>query len=313
MDEGATAKPGAGSVSAAGPAAAAPDPAPAPGLRLPRVSVVIPALNEAANLPQVLPRIPGWVHEVLLVDGQSVDGTVQVARRLFPNIRVATQQGRGKGAALRTGFAAATGDIIVTLDADGSTDPAEIPAFLGALLAGADFAKGSRFLQGGGTADMPFYRSWGNRLFVMLVRLLFGGQYSDLCYGYNAFWRRVLPRLALDGDGFEIETMMNVRALRARLNISEVPSFEARRLHGMSNLRTLPDGWRVLQTIGREWWAEARSEAHRARQALWPAGKRDRWSDGKGGDGLASHAARPRRGGDEGTPDRPATGTSLAA
>src|SRR5438874_3464109 len=115
------------------------------------VSVVIPALNEADCLPHVLPRLPAWVDEVLLVDGQSTDGTVDIARRLRPDVRIVAQQGRGKGAALRTGLMQATGDIIVTLDADGSTDPSEIPAFVGALLAGADFAKGSRFLQGAGS------------------------------------------------------------------------------------------------------------------------------------------------------------------
>jgi glycosyltransferase involved in cell wall biosynthesis len=191
---------------------------------------------------------------VLLVDGHSTDETVAVARQLWPEIRVITQEGRGKGAALRSGFAAATGDIIVMLDADGSTDPSEIPAFVGTLLAGADFAKGSRFLQGGGTADMPFYRKWGNWGFVLSVRLLFGGSYSDLCYGYNAFWKRVLPQLQLDGDGFEIETMMNVRALRNGLKIAEVPSFEALRVYGSGRLRTIPDGWRVLKTIIREWF-----------------------------------------------------------
>ena len=223
-------------------------------IRQPTVSVVIPALNEAENLPHVLPRIPRWVAEVLLVDGHSTDETVAVARQLWPEIRVITQEGQGKGAALRSGFAAATGDIIVMLDADGSTDPAEIPAFVGTLLAGADFAKGSRFLQGGGTADMPFYRKLGNWGFVLSVRLLFGGSYSDLCYGYNAFWKRVLPQLQLDGDGFEIETMMNVRALRNGLKIAEVPGFETLRVYGTGHLRTIPDGWRVLKTIIREWF-----------------------------------------------------------
>src|SRR5439155_542168 len=82
--------------------------------------------------------------------------------------------------------------------------------------------------------------------FVLLVRLLFGGRFSDLCYGYMAFWKRVLPSLDLDSNGFEIETQLSIQALRAGLKIVEVPSFEHRRIHGKSNLRTLPDGWRVL-------------------------------------------------------------------
>jgi glycosyltransferase involved in cell wall biosynthesis len=213
---------------------------------------VIPALNEAENLPYVLPLIPSWVDEVLLVDGNSTDGTVEVALDLLPNIRIVYQEGRGKGAALRSGFAAATGDIIIMMDADGSTDPAEIPLFCAALLRGADFVKGSRFLQGAGTADMELHRMLGNLIFVASVRLLFGGNFSDLCYGYNAFWRRVLSSLDLDGDGFEIETMMNVRALRAGLKVAEVPSYEYKRRHGCSRLRAIPDGWRVLKTIFKE-------------------------------------------------------------
>jgi glycosyltransferase involved in cell wall biosynthesis len=216
------------------------------------ISVVIPALNEAKNLPYVLPRIPPYVHEVILVDGYSTDDTIEIAQALLPTVRVVYQEGRGKGAALRTGFAAATGDVIVMLDADGSTDPAEIPAFVGALCAGFDFAKGSRFLQGGGTADMPRIRQLGNQSFVRLVHLFFGGRYSDLCYGYNAFWKRVLPMLELDCDGFEVETLMNVRALRANLKIIEVPSFEAKRVYGEGRLKAIPDGWRVIKTIFRE-------------------------------------------------------------
>lgn len=222
------------------------------GKRTVKISVVIPTLNEEKNLVHVLPKIQDWIDEVILVDGHSSDQTIKVARELYPNIRVVMQEGRGKGAALRTGFAACTGDIIVMLDADGSTDPAEIPLFIGALFAGAEFAKGSRFLQGGGTKDMPLHRKLGNLSFVWMVRMFFGGQYTDLCYGYNAFWKRVLPKLDLDCTGFEVETMMNVRALKAGLQITEVPSFEFPRVHGIGRLQTFPDGWRVLKTIFRE-------------------------------------------------------------
>lgn len=221
-------------------------------IAVPRVSVIIPTFNEAKNLPHVLPRIPAWVDEVILIDGHSADGTVAAARELMPDIIVIEQPRQGKGAALASGFVAARGDIIITLDADGSADPDEMAGFVGALLAGADFVKGSRFLQGGGTLDMEWYRRLGNWGLLQLVRLRFGGRYSDLCYGYNAFWRDVLPYLRVESaKGFEIETQMNIRALQARLSIAELPSREYARIHGVSNLRTLPDGWRVLKTIVR--------------------------------------------------------------
>lgn len=214
------------------------------------VSVIVPAMNEEKNLPLVLPLIPKWVGEVILVDGNSVDRTVAVARELLPEIVVVGQDRPGKGAALRAGFTAARGDILIMIDADGSTDPAEIPAYVGALLAGADFVKGSRFLQGGGTLDMEWFRMLGNWGFVTLVKLRFGGHYSDLCYGYAGFWRDVLPLLELETtDGFEVETGMNIRALRSKLKVAEVPSVEHLRVHGKSNLRTIPDGWRVLKEI----------------------------------------------------------------
>jgi glycosyltransferase involved in cell wall biosynthesis len=219
-------------------------------MRIPRVSVVVPAKNEAKNLPLVLPKIPGWVDEVILVDGNSTDDTIAVAKSLLPSIVVVQQERRGKGAALRTGFNTARGDIIVTLDADGSADPAEITAFVGSLLSGADFVKGSRFMQGGETLDMEWYRKLGNWGLLSLVRLAFGGRFTDLCYGYNAFWRDILPYMDLsDADGFEIETAMNVQALRSNLKIFEIASKEFRRVHGTSNLRTIPDGFRVLSTI----------------------------------------------------------------
>lgn len=218
----------------------------------PWVSVIIPTLNEAGNLPYVLSRIPNWVHEILIVDGHSTDNTIEVVRQMSPRARILMQDGKGKGSALRQGFEAATGDIIVTLDADGSTDPAEIPAFVGILRIGADFVKGSRFLQGGGTDDMTTIRRWGNYGLMLFARLIFGGNFSDLCYGYNAFWSCHLPYLHPDVDGFEIETALNIRALAAGLRVAEVPSFEARRRYGESHLRAIPDGLRVLKTIMKE-------------------------------------------------------------
>ena len=219
---------------------------------MPSVSVVIPAKNEARNLEHVFGTIPEWVDEIVLVDGHSTDDTVEVAQKLCPGIRIVHQEGRGKGDALQAGFAAAEGEIIVMMDADGSTDGAEIPRFIGALVTGADFAKGSRFASGGGTDDMTFSRRLGNRILSTLVNWFFGTRYTDLCYGYNAFWAKHLSKLDLDCDGFEVETVMNVRAAKAGLAIQEIPSHEHLRLHGMSNLKVMRDGIRIGRFIVRE-------------------------------------------------------------
>ena len=217
--------------------------------RRPKVSVVIPAMNEADNLAFILPLLPALVDEVILVDGRSTDGTVEVARRLCPSVRVLEQIGEGKGNALTGGFGAATGDIIVMLDADGSADPGEIPQFLEALDQGAQFAKGTRFAQGGGSQDITRMRRTGNAVLTRLVNLLFRTKYSDLCYGYNAFLAECLPHLKIDCNGFEVETLINIRLAKARLRVTEVPSFEHARISGRSNLNAVRDGWRVLRTI----------------------------------------------------------------
>ena len=229
----------------------------------PRVSVVIPTLNEARNLPHVFARMPPNIHEVIVVDGHSVDDTLAVARAMCPDVRIVMQTRRGKGNALACGFAAATGDIIAMVDADGSADPGEIPRFVRALLDGADFAKGTRFAKGGGSDDITRIRRLGNRFLCAVVNVLYGTKYTDLCYGYNVFWRRHVGVLGLPatsppascgdemlwGDGFEVETLVNIRVPNAGLKVTEVPSFEHSRIHGVSNLNAVRDGMRVLRTV----------------------------------------------------------------
>jgi glycosyltransferase involved in cell wall biosynthesis len=221
-----------------------------------RVSVVMPTLNEAANLSHVFARMPSEVHEIIVVDGHSIDDTVLVAEELGRSgpipVKLVMQDRKGKGDALRCGFDAASGDIIVMLDADGSTDPAEIPAFVEALRQGADFAKGSRFAAGAGSSDITPLRRLGNRGLSGFVNVLFGTRYTDLCYGYNAFWTRCLPHMDVTCDGFEVETLINVRVAKAGLTISEVPSFEHERRYGESKLSAWRDGRRILRTILRE-------------------------------------------------------------
>lgn len=232
-----------------------------PGMARPRISVVVPALNEARNLLEVLPTLPP-VEQVVLVDGGSVDGTVDAALSVLPHLDVVRQTRRGKGNALACGFAAVTGDIVVTFAADGSTDASEMPRFIEALLAGADVATGSRFLPGGGSEDLTRARGASNRFLSRRANALFDTAFTDLCYDYNAFWVDVLEELALPdplpresgrgmprGDGFEIEALITCRAAASGLAITEVPSVERARRHGSGHLRTVKDGVRVLRTL----------------------------------------------------------------
>lgn len=217
-----------------------------------RITVVIPAKNEARNIGWVVERLPSFVDELIIVDGRSTDRTVDVVLALRPDAVIVHDERPGKGAALRAGFSAASGDYVVMLDADGSMDPIEIEHFIEALERGADLAKGSRFLDGGGTADMSYLREAGNRGLLILANLLFGASNTDLCYGFAAFRRLEIQGLALDADGFEIETQLFMRATRQGLRVVEIPSFEAPRRFGTSNLNTFRDGWRVLMTMLRE-------------------------------------------------------------
>jgi glycosyltransferase involved in cell wall biosynthesis len=217
--------------------------------RRPTVSVVVPTLNEAENLPLLFSQLPDEVSEVVIVDGHSTDGTVDVARSLDPDVTIVLEDRPGKGNALTRGFAVARGDIIVALDADNSADPSEIERFVSALSDGADYAKGSRFVDGGGSSDITWLRWLGNRALTAVTNLVHGTSYTDLCYGYNAFWKRRLDDIMPNAEGFEVETAMNIRAAKAGLTVVEVPSFERDRAFGESHLHAFRDGWRALRTI----------------------------------------------------------------
>ena len=216
------------------------------------VTVVIPTLNEEENMAEVMRELDlmGY-NKILVVDADSTDRTVEIAKEY--GAIVIPQKGRGKGSALRQVFEhdGLDSDAIITIDADGSMKPEEIPRFIEALDSGADLVKGSRFLPSAYSEDMNLIRKIGNRFFLWLVNLLWSANYTDLCYGFAAFRRDALKKLCPDlkSTNFEIETEILIKARKFGLKITEVPSIELRRRHGKSNLSILRDGFRILRTI----------------------------------------------------------------
>lgn len=216
-----------------------------------RLSVVIPTLNEALNLPYVLPKLPELPAgtELLLVDGGSTDDTVAVARWLRPEIRVVAQTGRGKSDAIRCGVAAAQGDHVLIMDADGSQNPSDISRYVEVALRGYDLVKGSRYLPGGGSDDESRLR----RLLVWVTdtaaNLLWGTHFTDIVYGMFLIHRQGFLDLALTSSGFALETQLMARANRNGYGIIEIPVVESARRHGSSHLSVVRDGWYIGSTV----------------------------------------------------------------
>ncbi len=243
---------------------------------LPTVSVVIPYLDEEQNLALVLDGLPASLNEVVLVDGQSRDHSTEVAREHRPDAVFIDQHSPGKGAASIAGLLAATGDIVVLMDADFSMISIDIYRFVERLLAGADVVHGSRNLPGGGSSDFTRVRAAGNTALTRIANLFFGVRWSDLTFGYMAMWRDVITTMHLAGlidgpahplympedgtrnrpnaygHGFEVEVLMLCRAARVGLVVEEVPSFERKRRQGTSSLNALRDGLRVAKALARE-------------------------------------------------------------
>jgi glycosyltransferase involved in cell wall biosynthesis len=214
------------------------------------VSLIIPARNEAKGLREVLGEaIPDFIDEVIVVDGHSVDRTPEVVAAVCPRARIIVQPGRGKGDAIKTGLAVAQGDIVVTMDGDGSHRLSDIHPMVDKLLDGYDFVKGSRALPGADSDDFTAWRSAGNWALTAFTRWLFGADWTDITYGFNAYWRQIMLDDARLSSGFQFEIQTAIRASRGGLAVSEIACFERRRVWGTSKLSPVSDGWNILKAI----------------------------------------------------------------
>lgn len=216
----------------------------------PYISIVIPTLNEGKNIGKAISGVKSalknYRYEILVVDKHSTDNTISVSKAMGAHI---IYENKGKGFALIRGFTEAKGKIIISMDADLSHRPKELKLLIAAIEAGYDICMGSRFLIGGGSDDMPLFRKLGNKVFVLLVNIIYRANYTDLCYGYRSMNRDAFKKVHLTSKGFGIETEISIKAKKAGLKIIEIPSYEKKRTYGVGKLRSFSDGYAILKTI----------------------------------------------------------------
>ncbi|MEU4280057.1 glycosyltransferase family 2 protein [Streptomyces tanashiensis] len=198
-----------------------------------------------AALDRLLDQVPAGVREVVLIGGPTEAGGVRDGidvQRLGP-------WDFTRGDIPHAALLAATGDLVVLMNADGSMSPHEIPHYLHYLESGYDFVKGSRFIAGGDYADYPLSRRLGQRALLRVARRLYGQHLTDLWYGFCAFRRPFVDLLDLREDGVELGAELVTHALHYGLRVAEVPSLELPSRHGPTHPRTVRDGARILGTL----------------------------------------------------------------
>jgi glycosyltransferase involved in cell wall biosynthesis len=225
-----------------------------------RLSVVIPAYNERATVEELLRRVAGaplpagTALEMIVVDDGSKDGTrdllAELERRADPPFRLILHQvNQGKGAAIRTGFAAATGDVVLVQDADLEYDPRDYPVLLQPILDGeADVVYGSRFL-GGPHRVLFFWHSVGNQFLTTLSNMFTDMNLSDMETCYKVFRREVLQKMTLESNRFGIEPELTAKVARVGARVWEVPISYRGRTYAEGKKIGWKDGFSAIWAI----------------------------------------------------------------
>lgn len=220
----------------------------------PSVSVVIPAFNEEKNIDDVLVRTYKAMesfslpYEIILVDDGSSDRTSELACR-HKVIVIRSPKNEGKGFAFKRGFVHAQGDIVITMDADGSHDPEDIPRLVIPILKGASMVLGTRFGTIDGKESTKKLHLFGNDLINLTILLVTGKRITDSQTGFRAFRRSLLEQIEITSSGYQVESELTVKALGNGNIVEEVPIKVGRRKNGHSHVNPLSDGLRIFKTI----------------------------------------------------------------
>jgi glycosyltransferase involved in cell wall biosynthesis len=213
-------------------------------------TLLIPTLNESVGMKVIMPRIlPGWVDQILIMDGGSTDGTIEYARSQGYDVHV--QQERGLRQGYREILPMIRGDVVLTFSPDGNSIPELIPQLLDTLAQGHDMVIASRYLGPARSQDDDFITAFGNWLFTRTVNVLHGGRYTDAMVIYRAYWKEMIFALDLDKDesyqlperlfGTRVswEPLLSVRAAKRKLSLAEIPGDEPPRIGGERKLQVL--------------------------------------------------------------------------
>lgn len=221
--------------------------------RRPTVTLLIPVLNEAACLPTVLPVIdPSWVDDIVFVDGQSTDGTVEILRR-WGRGRVIIQKERGLSNAFWEAFPLITTEVIISFSPDGNSLPEAVPRLVEKIAEGYDLVIASRYLPGAGSDDDDPATAFGNWMFTKMVNLLFGGRYTDSLVMLRAYRKALIEELPMETREPVFEPQMAIRCAAQGRRVAEIPAREPRRIGGDRKMRIFVNGWAILKLIIREW------------------------------------------------------------
>lgn len=217
-----------------------------------KISVVVFTLNEITGMMAIMPRIKKeWYDELIIIDGNSSDGTIEYAQEHGYAIYIQCE--KGAGAAFTEAMQRITGDIVIPFSPDGNFIPEKIPLLLKKINEGYEIVTVSRYLPGAKSYDDDMVTAFGNRLFTGLINFLFRTKFTDSLYGYLAFKKNLIDRLKINKTSSWGPELL-IKASKAGKKVGEIPGDEPVRMGGIRKMKPLPNGMAILKMIVKEFF-----------------------------------------------------------